>query len=126
VRTRTIALAKVTSVGCAVGAIVLLVNVFTSLCYAAIAATDSGIFAVLRTFSAYWLTMCMAALFTLAVFVSIQGLAAQVLSYRAFLPLSGALQLLAFFTVLAVYFLKPQLATMAGLAAPQNRTWLNW
>lgn len=126
VRTRTIALAKVTSVGCAVGAIVLLVNVFTSLCYAGIAASDSSILAVLRTFGAYWLTMCMAALFTLAVFIGIQGLAAQALSYRAFQRWSGMVQLLAFFSILAAYFLKPQLATVPGLAAPQNHNWLTW
>jgi len=125
-RTRTIALAKVASVGCAVGAIVLLVNLFTSLSYAGIAASDSSILAVLRTFSAYWLTMCMAALFTLAVFISMQGIAAQLLSYRAFQRLSGMLQLLAFFSILAAYFLKPQLATVGGLTAPQNRSWLTW
>ena len=126
VRTRTVALAKVTSIGCAVGAIVLLVNVFTSLCYAGIASVDGSILALLRTFSAYWLTMCMASLFTLGLFISIQGLAAQALSYRAFQRLSGTIQLLAFFSILAAYFLKPQLATVGGLTAPQNRTWLTW
>jgi pimeloyl-ACP methyl ester carboxylesterase len=124
VPTRTIAVAKVTSVGCAVGAIVVLVNVFTSLCYAGIAATNSGIFAVLRTFGAYLATMCMAALFTLSLFISVQGLAAQVLSYRTFQRLSATVQLFAFFSILAAYFLKPQLATVAGLTAPQNHSWL--
>jgi pimeloyl-ACP methyl ester carboxylesterase len=126
VRIRTIALAKVAPLISAAGVIVLLVNIFTSFCYAGILASGAGILSVLRTFAAYWLTMFLAALFTVAVFIGIQGLASQILSYRAFLRLAGAMQLCAFFSILAVYFLKPQLATVTGLTAPQNRVWLMW
>jgi pimeloyl-ACP methyl ester carboxylesterase len=126
VRTRTIALAKVSALACAVGAIVFCVNLFTSFCYAGVVAGNAGTIALLRAFATYWMTMGVAAVFTVALFIGIQGLAAQLLNYRSFLRFSGLIQLTAFFGILALYFLKPHLATVAGLTDPQYRFWWNW
>ena len=55
-----------------------------------------------------------------------QGIASQVLTYRLFLRASSFLQIATFFTILGVYFLKPPLATVAGLTSPARRHWIEW
>jgi hypothetical protein len=127
IRTRTIAFAKLAATGCALGLTVLLVNLFTSFCFAVIATGEgSTTLGVLRTFGSYWITMVAAALFTVNLLITIQGLTAQLLNYRTFVRVSGLIQLVAFFSILAIYFLKPSIATIAGLTAPQNERWLRW
>jgi hypothetical protein len=124
-RIRTLALAKVSAIGAALGLIVLLVNVFTGLCYPIIVIPEgAGIVGLLRSFCAYWITMLAAALFTACALFSVQGLAAQLLPYRLYLRLSSLIQLVSFFLILASYFLKPPLATPAALTAPQSSRWL--
>jgi hypothetical protein len=125
VRARTIAFSKITAIACAVGIVVVCVNFFTSFCYAGIVGGDAGTFGVVRAFVSYWMTMAFAAVFMVAVLVGVPGVTAQFLSYRSFLRVSGVLELMAFFAILGVYFLKPQLATVAALHAPQNASWLN-
>ena len=67
-----------------------------------------------------------AGLFVFCVFLTAQGVASQLLSYRLFLRASSFLQLAAFFLILGVYFLTPGLATVAKLAAPENQRLLDW
>jgi hypothetical protein len=70
--------------------------------------------------------MAAAGLFVCCALLALQGVAAQIFSYRLFQRVSSFLQLALFFVVLAVYFLKPPLATVAGLTSPQNQRWLAW
>jgi hypothetical protein len=70
--------------------------------------------------------MAAAGLFVCCALLALQGFAAQIFSYRLFQRVSSFLQLAAFFVILGVYFLKPPLATVAGLTSPQNQRWLEW
>ncbi|MBV8732045.1 MAG: alpha/beta hydrolase [Acidobacteriia bacterium] len=58
-------------------------------------------------FCAYWVTTIAAALSMFCTLLVAQGLAALLLSYRWYLKVSNALQVAAFFAILAVYFLTP-------------------
>jgi len=62
---------------------------------------------VLRSFGAYWFTMLAAGLFIYGAVLGVQGLAAQLLTRRLFLRLSGYLQMAAFCLIVGVYFLQP-------------------
>lgn len=127
IRTRIIALAKMTATGCTVGLGVILTNIFTSFCFAFIANERDGQFiGVLRTFVSYWITMAAAGLYTAALIIGMLALALRLLNYRIFLRLSALMQIAAFFSVLAFFFLRPSLATPQGLADPRNQVWLRW
>ena len=90
VRTRTVFLAKVAALGTALGVAVTALNVFTGLAYPfAIAPPGGGTVGVLRAFGAYWATMFAAALLVCCALLAIQGIAANLLSYRLFLKLSS-------------------------------------
>jgi len=79
-----------------------------------------SIFGVFQVLAAYWFAMIGAILFLYCSVLTIQGLAALILPCRAFLLLSGALQLIAFGGFISVYFLEPNLGTLPELLAPQN------
>lgn len=127
VRSRTILIAKLAAIGCAVSAAVILVNVFTSFCYPLILLPTGGqILTPLRTFLAYWITMLLAGIFIACALLVIQGMLSQILPQGLFLRLSGLLQVTLFFGVLAIYFLKPPLATPKALFATSPSRWLLW
>jgi hypothetical protein len=127
IRTRSIALAKALVIGIAIVLSVVLVNIFTSFGYAMILTPAGGTARdLIRSFAAYWITMAAAAVFTASLLLAIQGLMAQLFSYRVFLRVSSFVQLAVFFVILAAYFLKPPLATPAGLIAPPSQMWLRW
>ncbi len=127
IRTRTVLLVRAVSLAAAVVGVVLLVNVFTGVAFALIAAPEgSGAFGIAKTFLSYWTTVAAAAMFTSCLIVSVQGVAAQLLSYRLFLRASSLIQLVAFVLILTTYFLKPQIATPYLLSADQNQFWLRW
>ena len=108
VRTRTVFLAKLAALATALGVAIAALNAFTGLAYPfAIAALTGGMAAVLRGFVAYWTTMFAAGLAVCCALLAVQGIAANLLSYRLFGKLSSALQMAAFFAILGVYFLKP-------------------
>ncbi len=107
VRIRTIFLAKVAAIGTALGVSVAAVNVFTGLCFPFLVGG-------LRSFAAHWITIVAAGLFIGCGLLALQGIAAQVLSYRAMLKVSSFLQLAAFFVILGVYFLKPSFSSHPG------------
>ena len=119
VRTRTIFRAKITAIATALGISIVAVNIFTGLSFS---------FAIggLRALVAYWVTMLDAGIFMFAALLAVQGIAAQLFSYRLFLRVAGFLQLAAFFVILSVYFLTPPLATMKALSDPANHTLLAW
>jgi pimeloyl-ACP methyl ester carboxylesterase len=107
-RMRTIFKAKLAAVLTGLALCIVAANVFTSLSFAA-AAYSGTIFLIgaLRAFFAYWIAMAAAGVFVFASFMAVQGLAAQLLPYRLLARVSNALQLLAFFVMLGVYFLTP-------------------
>jgi hypothetical protein len=121
VRTRTIAVAKAAAIGTALGVSLVTVNVFTGLCLPFVLAVHGTFIGTLRCLAAYWLTMTAAGLFVCSALLAVQGIAAQLLSYRLFLRASSFLQLAAFFVILGVYFLTPPLATVPGLTTPENQ-----
>jgi hypothetical protein len=126
VRTRTLCQAKAAALLTSLGVSVFAINAFTGLAYPAALAVQPGFLGVMRCLAAYWVTMAAAGLFVCCVLLAMQGIAAQIFSYRLFQRVSSFLQLAAFFAILGVYFLKPPLATVAGLTAPHNRRLLEW
>jgi predicted permease len=126
VATGTICRAKIAALTTSLAVSVLAVNAFTGLAYPAVLSLAGGFFGFLRSLAAYWIVMAAAGAFISAALLAVQGIAAQVLSYRLFQRASSFLQIAAFFTILGVYFLKPPLATMAGLTAPAHRHWIEW
>jgi hypothetical protein len=126
VRIRTLCQAKTAALLTSLGISVLAVNAFTGIAYPGVIAAHPGFFAFLRCLAAYWITMAAAGLFMCCALLAIQGIASQVFSYRLFQRVSSFLQLAAFFVILAVYFLKPPLATVAKLTAPQNQRLIEW
>jgi CubicO group peptidase (beta-lactamase class C family) len=68
---------------------------------------STGIRGVFRSFTAYWLTMLLAGVFTYGVILTAQGLAAWLLPRRLFLRFSGYLQLTAVCVILIAYFVEP-------------------
>jgi len=124
VRIRTLCQAKAAALLTSLGVSVFAVNAFTGVAYSVVAASQPGLFAFLRCMAAYWITMAAAGLFVCCALLAVQGVAAQLFSHRLFQRVSSLLQLAAFFAILAVYFLKPPLATVTGLTAPQNQRWI--
>jgi hypothetical protein len=108
VRIRTMLLAKLAAIAMVLGVSAAAVNSFTGLAYPFVmVAPGAGTFGVLRSLLAYWAVMAMAALFVFTASLAVQGLAAQLLSYRLLVRVSSYLQLGAFFTILGAYFLMP-------------------
>jgi len=127
IRMRTIFLARLSAIGTALVVGVIAVNSFTGFTFALLLTpADSGALSGLRSLAAYWITMIAAGLFSYSALLALQGIAAQLFSYRIFLRVSSLLQLVAFFTILGVYFLTPPLATVKGISDPANQTWLQW
>ncbi len=115
VRVRTIFLAKVAAIGTALGVSVAAVNIFTGLAFPFLAVpANGGFLGDLRSLGAHWLTMAAASLFVCGSLLALQGLAAQLLSYRLLLRFSSFLQLAAFFLTLGLYFLKPSFYSVNG------------
>ncbi|MBZ5575140.1 MAG: hypothetical protein LAP40_01110 [Acidobacteriia bacterium] len=119
VRARTIIAAKVAAMLTALGISVAAVNVFIGTVFPHL--VGGG-----RTQLAYYATVACAGLFVFCSLLALQGLAAQVLSYRWGMRASAFLQMAAFFAILSVYFLTPPLASPRGLAAPENQRQLAW
>ncbi len=126
VSTAVIARSKIAALLTSLAVSVVAINAFTGLGYPGVLAPAGGFFGFLRSLAAYWITMGAAALFICAALLTVQGIAAQVLSYRVFQRVSSFLQLAAFFVILGAYFLKPPLATIAGLTAPSHQRLLAW
>jgi predicted permease len=126
VRIRTLCQAKAAALLTSLGVSIVAINAFTGLAYGMVAASQPGLFGLLRGLAAYWITMAAAGLFVCCALLALQGVAAQIFSYRLFQRVSSFLQLALFFVILAVYFLKPPLATVAGLTSPHNQRWLAW
>jgi pimeloyl-ACP methyl ester carboxylesterase len=122
VKLRTIFAAKVAAIATALGVSVVAVNAFTGLAFGFLVVPEgAGALGFLRSFAAYWITMFAAGVFVFSALLALQGVAAQLVSYRVFLRLASYLQLAGFFTVLAIFFLTPPLANVKALSDPANR-----
>ena len=126
VRIRTLCQAKAAALLTSLGVSVFAINAFTGLAYPVVVASQPVLVGFLRCLAAYWITMAAAGFFVCCALLALQGVAAQIFSYRLFQRVSSFLQLALFFVILAVYFLKPPLATVAGLTSPHNQRWLAW
>jgi predicted permease len=122
----TICRAKIAALATSLAVSVAAVNAFTGLAYPIVLSPAGGLLGFLRSLAAYWITITAAGAFISAALLAVQGIAAQVLSYRLFQRVSSFLQIAAFFAILGVYFLKPPLATIGGLTSPAHRHWIEW
>ncbi len=126
VRGRTLFLAKVAAVAASLSLTVAALHVVAGLSWPLIFATPrGGPLGVVRSFSAYWITMFSAGAFVFCGVLGLQGLAAQ-LPRRLFLRLSALLQMAAFCLFVSVYFLEPSLAAPECLTAVRNQRALAW
>ena len=108
VRKWTIFRAKIAAIASALGACVFAVNSFTGLAIPYMALPPGPTWLIgPRAAIAYWVTMAAAGAFVFCALLAVQGLAAQLFSYGLFLRVSGLLQVVFFFVVLALYFLTP-------------------
>lgn len=127
VRLRTIFVAKSLAVASALGGMALAVNIFSGFGFPTMVNPGGNdLTGTWRCMAAWWITMAAAGLFMFCALQTMQGLASQFLSYRLFLRVSGALQLIAFLAILGVYFLAPSFATPEKLASPQYARWIPW
>ena len=126
VRPRTLFLAKVAALATALSLTVAALNACSGLIWPVhFIPPGAGLFGLIRSLLAYWITMTAAGAFIFCSVLGAQGIAAQ-LPRRRFLRVSAFLQLAAFCLFVCVYFLEPSLATPKALAAPQNHRALAW
>jgi hypothetical protein len=126
VRMGTLFLAKMAALATALSLTVLALHSFAGLVWPVVlAAANSGILGVVRSFAAYWISMMSAGAFVFCSLQFIQGVAA-LLPRQKFLRISGVLQLAAFCLLLGVYFLQPTILTPEALTDPQNQQALAW
>jgi pimeloyl-ACP methyl ester carboxylesterase len=117
VSTPTIIVAKLSAMGVALGVSLVAINIFTGLTFP-LAVADKGL-GLVHALAAWWATVFAAGIFIFAAMLALQGVAAQILSWGLFLRVSGALQLIALFTVIALFFVTPPFAaTMLHPAVP--------
>lgn len=111
-RARTIALARLAAAFTCIAVIVGALNAFVGLTFPCVMAT--GLWESLRSIAAWWITVLAAGVFVFSATLALQGAAALIFSLRAFLRVSGILQLAGLLTVSALFFLTPPFAlTMA-------------
>jgi hypothetical protein len=110
VRLRTMIGARIAAIATVLGAAIAALNSFTGLLFPV--ALDSGPLDGVRAYLTWWLVICAAGVFTFCAGLALQGLVSQLLPWRLFLRVSGVLQLLALFTVLALLFLTPPFDTL--------------
>ncbi len=105
VRMKTMMLARFAAIATVVIAVIVAMNLFTGISFPFVLA--EGFVDGIGAFAAWWLTLFAAGVFIFCSALVVQGVAAQVLSWRLFLRVSGLLQIASLFTVLAFFFLTP-------------------
>ncbi len=124
VRYRTVFGARSAAVASALGVSIIAVNVCTGVSLPFI--LGAGLAGSVRCLAAYWATMAAAGGFIFLSIVALQNVASACFPYRFFQRVSSLLQLLAFFVILALFFLTPPLANPAGLSSAANQRLLMW
>jgi hypothetical protein len=125
VRARTLFLAKVAASGAVLGLCILALNIVSGITWPLVFA-HGGLAGIVRSFAVYWCTIFASGAFLFCSVLTVQGLAAQLLPRRYFLPLSAFLQLAAFCLFLGAYFLQPGLVTQAAITNPENQRVFAW
>lgn len=115
--------AKVSASAFLIGLAVLSLNCASSFGWSVVFGAHAGFVGIARFFASYWIAIVAASAFLFGSVLTVQGLGALLLPRRWFLRLSAFLQLAAFGTFMAVYFLQPSLDTWAQAAEASNR-WL--
>ena len=123
VRPSTILFAKVAASAAILGIAVIALNGASAFAWPLVLA---GVPGILRFSPALWLTMFAASAFLYCAVLTVQGFTALLLPRRMFLRLSAILQLGAFGLFLAVYFLTPNLRTLAEFDSPANHSLVAW
>ena len=116
IRPRTIFASKAAATATGLAICMLAVNSATGLAYPFVAGD-------IETFFAYWITMAAAGLSIFCTLLAAQGLAALLLRYQWYLKVSNALQVSAFFSILAVYCLTPGPSDMDLTRAIPDPAW---
>lgn len=119
---RTILFAKLAASGAILGVALLALNVFSGIIWPfAVGMVNGGYPGFFRALAAYWFTMAAATVFLYCSLLAVQGLTSLLLPRRLSLPVSGFLQLAAFGTVFATYFLQGTLTSPSAMVAPGNQ-----
>ena len=108
VSTPVLIAAKLAAMGTALGIALVAINIFTGAFFPA--AVRAPATSPLHAGAALWATVLAAGMFIFAAMLALQGLAAQLMSWRLFMRLSGLLQLGALFAVIALFFVTPPFA----------------
>jgi pimeloyl-ACP methyl ester carboxylesterase len=108
ISTPTIILAKLSAMAAALGVSLVAINIFTGLVFP-VATADNNVGA-LHSLAAWWITIVAAGVFIFSSMLALQGLAAQLMSWGLFMRVSGVLQMLALFAVIALFFVSPPFA----------------
>ncbi len=103
----TLVLAKAAAMATVLGGAIIALNSFTGLTLPL--ALGEGFAGAIVRLTLWWPTLGLAGVFTFCCLLAIQGVASQVLPWRAFLRVSGPLQIAALFTVLAFFFATPSI-----------------
>jgi hypothetical protein len=127
VRKSTLFLAKIAALFAAPALAVAALNSISGVVWPFLFRSGSGgLFGVLRSWPAYWITLLVAGAFLVFAILTLQGLAANLLPRQLFLRFSAVLQAVVMCILLIVYFIEPSLESPAALAAPQNQRMLAW
>jgi hypothetical protein len=100
--------AKLAAMATALGIGLVAINVFTGAFFPISVRAPAT--SPLRAGAAWWTTIFGAGTFIFSAMLALQGLAAQLMSWRLFLRISGLLQLAALFAVIALFFVTPSFA----------------
>lgn len=119
---RTILFAKLAASGAILGIAVLTLNIFSGFMWPfAVGIANGGWPGFFRALAAYWVTMVTATLFLYCSVLTVQGIVNLVLPRRLSLLASAFLQLAAFGTFFATYFLQGTLTSPSEITAPRNQ-----
>lgn len=122
IEARTILFAKLAASGAILGIAVLTLNIFSGFMWPfAVGIANGGWPGFFRALAAYWVTMVTATLFLYCSVLTVQGIVNLVLPRRLSLLASAFLQLAAFGTFFATYFLQGTLTSPSEIIAPRNQ-----
>ncbi len=105
VRPRTMILARVAAIAAVLGGVILALNVCTGLAFPL--SLSTGFLDALAMLGTWWLVIALTGITTFCFALVLQGVAAQLLPWRGFLRISGVLQLVLLFALLALFFVTP-------------------
>ncbi len=107
VRLRTMMVARIAAIATVLGSAIAVLNLCTGLSFPFALAT--GVSDAIGRVTSWWLVIAVSGVFVFFGCVAVQGVASQLLPWRLFLRISGLMQLLVLFGVMALFFLTPPL-----------------